>query len=78
MHCPSSANFTSCYYFNTSLDSYANHKSNCARMGGYLVAYNTADEQLEVENAFPSVRSGYTWIGLERSGNLWYWLDGRS
>jgi hypothetical protein len=77
MYCPSAANSTSCYYYNTTGDSYANHKASCVRMGGYLVAYNDAYEQLDVERVFTGMANTYTYIGLEKYGNLWFWLDGR-
>jgi hypothetical protein len=77
MYCPSASNSTSCYFYNSTLDGYTSHKASCARMGGYLVAYNNADEQLDVESVFTAMANSYTYIGLEKYGNLWYWLDGR-
>ncbi len=37
-----------------------------------------ADEQLEVENRFRNTGAlpWYYWIGLEKSGNMYYWQDG--
>jgi hypothetical protein len=82
-HCPTYANSTSCYLLNTTQDTYAAHKSNCARMGGYLVSYNSAFEQLDVETQLKGLSPDSTvnewyYIGLEKAGNVWYWLDGRS
>jgi hypothetical protein len=80
-HCPRHANATSCYLLNTTLDTHANHATNCARQGGYLVSYNSAFEQLDVETQLPSLTpdpttSGWYYIGLEKAGNVWYWADG--
>jgi hypothetical protein len=46
-----------------------------AWMGLYLAA---AAEQLEVETRFSNTGalSYYYWIGLEKSGNMYYWQDG--
>jgi hypothetical protein len=37
-----------------------------------------AEEQLEVERRFTDTGalSSYYWIGLEKSGNMYYWQDG--
>lgn len=81
MYCPSRVNATSCYYLNTTTAAFSTHKSNCAAMGGYLIAYNDAFEQLDVERYFTAAGSMITsdniWIGVAKSGNLWYWPDGR-
>jgi hypothetical protein len=49
-----------------------------AMRGAYLVSYNTAQEQLQVETYYWQTNAmyWYYWIGLERSGNLYYWQDG--
>lgn len=83
LYCPSHANATSCYYFNTASGSFATQKTSCAALGGYLVAYNSAFEELDVETYFATTvglmsSTDYVWIGLEKSGNLWYWPDGRA
>ena len=78
MYCPSHANATSCYYLNTSTNTHISNKSACIKMGGHLIAYNTAFEQLDVETHFGLPGTDYVWIGLEPSGNLWYWPDGRA
>ena len=80
-HCPKHANATSCYILNTTTDTYANHKSNCAKQGGYLVSFNSAFEQLDVQTQLPaltpqSATSTWFWIGLEKAGSVWYWADG--
>jgi hypothetical protein len=80
-HCPQHANATSCYFLNSTADTYANHKSNCAKQGGYLVSYNSAFEQQDVQTQLPaltpqSATSGWFWIGLEKAGSVWYWADG--
>jgi hypothetical protein len=81
-HCPKHANATSCYLLNTTLDTYANHKANCARRQGYLVSFTSAFEHLDVITQLPSLApataSGYYWIGLEKAGSVWYWADGGS
>ncbi len=82
-HCPTYANSTSCYLLNTTQDTYSAHKSNCAGMGGYLVSYNSAFEQLDVETQLKGLSPDSTvnewyYIGLEKAGNVWYWLDGGS
>jgi hypothetical protein len=46
--------------------------------GAYLVSYNTAQEQLQVETYFrqTNAMNWYYWIGLEKQANVYYWQDG--
>jgi hypothetical protein len=80
MYCPPYANATSCYFLNTVTGSYTTQKTACASMGGYLAAFNSAFEQLDVEVRFRASgalsSADYYYIGLEKIGNLWYWPDG--
>jgi hypothetical protein len=68
-----------CYLYNRTADNAANHKLNCQRLGGYLAAYNNAEEQYEVELWFvgnTTVMTGTPYIGVELAGNGWYLADG--
>ena len=80
-YCPTYANATSCYYIITTAVSFAEQKGNCTAKGGHLVAYNNAFEQLDVERYFTAAGTmttdDYVYIGVEKTGNLWYWPDGR-
>ncbi len=58
---------------------YNNASASCKAMrGAYLVSYNTAEEQLQVETYYKQTgaMNWYYWIGLEKSGSLYYWQDG--
>lgn len=73
-HCP--PNGTSCYFYMSRSNTYAKASEGCkALRGAHLISYNTAAEQLYVENWFSKtgVLASYYWLGLERSGNLYYW-----
>lgn len=80
-YCPTYANATSCYYIITTAVSYAEQKGNCTAKGGYLIAYNNAFEQLDVERYYTAAGTmttdDYVYIGVEKTGSLWYWPDGR-
>ena len=58
--CPPSS--TSCYYYNITAEDYASHKAACEQRGGYLVAYNTPEEQVGWGARSP------------RTQQLWFWL----
>ena len=75
-YCPS-YNPTSCYIFNATGASYASHKAACQAKGGYLVSWNSAAEQNEVEKALglAALTTNY-YMGVERAGTNWYLLDG--
>ncbi len=45
--CTSNAS-ASCYFYDPWSKTYARAKAACAARGGYLVAYNSAEEQLQV------------------------------
>ena len=55
-YCP--VNGTQCYYYNATTAAYAVHKSNCQRMGGYLVSYNTGPHLL-VSSSSPAGRAPF-------------------
>ena len=66
----------SCYFYMSRSTTYDKASVACkALRGAHLISYNTAAEQLYVESWFKStgVLSSYYWLGLERSGNLYYW-----
>jgi hypothetical protein len=68
---------TSCYFWDTSSTTWSNSQSSCINRGGYLVSYQTFAEQLQVETYFNKTAMLATyWIGLYKSGNLYYWLGG--
>ena len=49
--CPS--NGATCYFYNATGGYYSHHRSACASMGGYIVAYNTGEVgQRHVGGAF--------------------------
>jgi hypothetical protein len=66
----------SCYFwYHTSL-SWERARAACKQnRGAFLVSYNSADEQLMVESYYRSTGRlfWYYWIGLEKSGNVFYW-----
>jgi hypothetical protein len=55
----------SCYLKNTSALTYANAMAHCQRLGGAVVGYTTAAEQLEVETA---ITPASYWLGISRVG----------
>ena len=50
------------------------HKTACKSLGGYLVSYNTAAEQVVVENEL-NVPTDY-YLGVEQQGSSWMLADG--
>jgi hypothetical protein len=59
----------SCYLRNSSSLTYANAVAHCQRLGGAIVGYTSAAEQLEVETSIGSPAS--YWLGISRvSGYL--------
>jgi hypothetical protein len=50
--CTSSAVNETCYFYNNTFLGRDRAQQTCEGMGGWLVAYNTGDEQLQVENYF--------------------------
>lgn len=73
-YCP--ANGASCYFYNRTSANYTTHRSSCQARGGYLVAFNSAEEQELVEAWFvttTTAMSGQTpWIGVEQAGSQWW------
>jgi hypothetical protein len=68
---------TSCYFWHTSRTTWSNARSSCINRGGYLVSYQTFAEQLQVETYFNKTAMLETyWIGLYKSGSMYYWLGG--
>ena len=55
VYCPDSQ--PSCYFYSYTTDPYATALSKCAAMGGDVVSWNSAAEQLAVETYFWLVRS---------------------
>ena len=72
-YCPS-YNPTSCYILNVTGASYSSHKAACQAKGGYLVSWNSGEEQNEVEKALGV--SAIYYMGVEKAGTNWYLLDG--
>ena len=71
----------SCYGYYSSPTAFTSQRLACQGRGGYLVAYNSPAEQLEVELYFWNVTKVMTattnyYIGLEPAGAGWYLLDG--
>jgi hypothetical protein len=52
--CTSSAVNETCYFYNNTFVGRDRAQQTCEGMGGWLVAHNTGDEQLQVENYFTS------------------------
>ncbi len=83
-YCPASDSATSCYILLKAAASYAVQKAACTSLNGYLAVLSTPSEQLEVETHFRAAGTilgpgspDYYYIGLEKLGINWYWLDGR-
>jgi hypothetical protein len=57
----------SCYFYNETTANYTNHKASCQAMGGYLVSYNSGNEQSMVEVALAPANNYY--LGIEPLGN---------
>jgi hypothetical protein len=86
----SSAASASCYFYDPTSRPYAEAKAGCASRGGYLAAYQSAEEQLQVEAYF--LETGWLqwqmdptqwwttntayWTSLVFSGKNWWWPDG--
>ena len=51
VHCASNVTNSTCYFY-YSQATYTISKAKCQAMGGWLVAWNRAEEQLAVENYF--------------------------
>lgn len=74
-YCP--ANGTSCYFYKSASHTYANAVGYCQNLGGYVVAWNSDPEQLDVERYFISTASlSEYWIGMFKAGTLYFWNDG--
>jgi hypothetical protein len=70
-----SATTHTCYLLNTTTASYASHKAACTAKGGWLAAFSTGAEQLEVETAMSP--QGFYWIGVEAgTEDRWMLADG--
>jgi hypothetical protein len=50
--CTNRAVNNTCYFYNSTFLGRDRAQQTCEGMGGWLVAYNTGDEQLQVENYF--------------------------
>jgi hypothetical protein len=72
--CP--PNGASCYFYNRTTANYTVHKAACQARGGYLVAFNSAEEQEAVEAWFvtttAAMASQSPWIGVEQAGGQWW------
>lgn len=72
--CP--INGTSCYFWHAGA-AWSTAQSSCIDRGGYLVSYQSFAEQLQVETYFNRTGQLAThWIGLYKSGSIYYWLGG--
>jgi hypothetical protein len=54
----------SCYLRNSTLQTYTNAVAHCQRLGGAIVGYTSAAEQLEVETSIGTPAS--YWLGISR------------
>jgi hypothetical protein len=72
--CP--PNGASCYFYNRTTANYTVHKAACQARGGYLVAFNSAEEQEAVEAWFVTTTAAMAnqspWIGVEQAGSQWW------
>jgi hypothetical protein len=74
-YCP--ANGTSCYFYRSTTSTYSSAGAFCQNLGGYVVAWNSDPEQLDVERYFISTASlARYWIGMFKAGTLYFWNDG--
>ena len=57
--------------------SYANAVGYCQDLGGYVVAWNSEPEQLDVERYFISTAGlSQYWTSMFKAGTLYFWADG--
>jgi hypothetical protein len=57
---------------------WASHHAACAALGGYLAAFNSAEEQLDIEVKLGlRSQSSDIWLGVHLgAGGQWYLADG--
>ena len=67
------------FYLNTTPSSFNEAEEGCKKGGGHLAAFESADEQAEVEQYY--ISNGYLmsahvfyWIGLNKTGAAWGWV----
>ncbi len=71
--CSSSSD--SCYLLISTSATYTTQKAACQARGGWLVAYNTGAEQVEVESALNP--QAFYWLGIEAgTEDRWMLADG--
>jgi hypothetical protein len=70
--CTSGSVNNTCYFYNASNVVRDVAKASCAARNGWLVAYNSAEEQLEVEKYFTSEQPQKPLLHCARSMQLWY------
>jgi hypothetical protein len=74
-YCPT--NSSSCYLYKSTYGTYASTVGYCQAAGGYVVAWNSDPEQLDVERYFLATANlPEYWIGMFKAGTLYYWTDG--
>jgi hypothetical protein len=69
----------SCYFLNATAASFATHQAACQAMGGYLAAFNSAAEQLDVEVKLQlwTYTGSNIWLGVyPGAGQQWFLADG--
>jgi hypothetical protein len=69
----------SCYLLNATAATFATHQAACQAMGGYLAAFNSAHEQLDVEVKLQlwTYTGSNIWLGVHPSaGAQWFLADG--
>jgi hypothetical protein len=64
--------------FNSTAANYTSHQAACQALGGGLVSYNSAAEQLDVEAKLAlAAKPLNIWLGVRLGGRQqWYLLDG--
>jgi hypothetical protein len=79
--CPNNGANGTCYFWNATIAAYSTHKLACQNLGGYLVSFNTAEEQRLVQTQLSGVDN--YWIGIEpfrnvsQFGPVFVWTDGQ-
>lgn len=73
--CPSGwvSNSGSCYYISPKERSFTNAKNYCISLGGSLVIFKTLNEYNSFKSIIPNDKF---FIGLEKVGGNWFWIDG--
>jgi hypothetical protein len=68
VYCP--VNQSSCYWQQPSSYTYQQAQARCASLSGYIISWNEASEQLQIENYFRVGASGWNTVLLKGSACL--------